>query len=151
MVRWEPVVLELEVSAVAWDEAVAEVERWNRQRFKGEPWVTLTADEAVEALAHYGFRPLVRGLLKEGAPALSMAVHLAPRRADGGGISSAVSGVAKVREERVALTISDRGTGSVRFAISGEVPHALERAAREPLSRARAAARSALVAAGVTE
>lgn len=149
VVRWEPVVLELEVSASAWDEAVAEVERWNCARFKGEPWVTLSADEAVEALAHYGFAPLVRGLLKQGAPALSMSLHLAPRRADSP--PSPVASSARVREERVALTISDRENGSVLFAISGSVPRALERAAKEPLDRARAAARMALVSAGVTE
>jgi hypothetical protein len=150
MVTWEPVILELEVSADAWDGAVREVEEWNRRSFgEGAAWVPLTSDEAVEALAHYGFLPLVRGLLREGSPHLSMALHLSPRRV-GGKSGRGLEEVVSVKEERVALTISDRTTQGVLFAVSGQVPRALEKAARQPLALARAASARALTLAGVT-
>lgn len=145
---WEPIDLELEVPGIAWDSFISEIESWNLATFKGAGiWVDLTDDEAPEALAHFGFCPLVRGILSgDGA---TMAFHLASRRVDekpgsvrleGSSISLSdlLSSTVRVREERMAVTIS-RG-GEVRFALCGGLPIPVMRIAQAALTKAREAA-----------
>lgn len=152
--RWEPVELDLEISATAWDQAVAEVERWNAARFRGAAWVDLSDEEALLALAHYGFKPLVRGLWKQGTGgSTKMAIHLSPRRVSQPSKISVevLVGELLVKEERIALTISDRSASTILFGLAEKVPASLERAAREPLERARLLASEALRRAGLVD
>lgn len=107
---WEPLDLDLEIPEAVWSQILRDVEEWNQRTFPGkDPWVSLTPEEAVGALDHFGFRPLVR-----------------------------------VREERMAITISDPERGEVLFALTDHLPEHVHRVAGEVLEITRVLAKEAV-------
>lgn len=137
---WTPVDLEMEVPPEAWARFLNEIQVWNVTRFgQRKPiWIDLTEDEASEALAHFGFRPLVRCIFQGEQ---TMSFHLATRRIvekdQGDSFLRDLINV-RVREEQMAVTISSP-TG-VRFALCGGLPGPVLRVAQDALSTAREAA-----------
>lgn len=141
---WEPVDLEMEVPEDVWDRFLTDIQVWNAITFgqKKPVWIDLTEDEAPEALAHYNFRPLVRRILHPSGEQ-TLTFHLATRRVVNRSDSFLQNLLeVRVREERMAATIS--GPTGVRFALCGELPGPVLRIAQATLSRARDSANSAI-------
>lgn len=140
---WTPLDLEMEIPAHVWDDFILQIERWNRQTFggKGDIWVNLTDDKAPEALAHFGFRPLVRRVLDPRDQRRAMSFHLRPRKVESAQSLASILDAAKIKGERWAVTISEP-KGVVLFALCHELPRPLLRLAQETLASVRSEADS---------
>lgn len=124
---WIPLDLEMEVPPQIWAGWLADISEWNRLTFGSQdPWVDLTQAETVDALEHFGLRPLVRGLRREGAgPTEIMSFHWSPLRQEASGLGS------NVRPEILAITISDGQI--VRFALAQTLPEQVLRIAKSTI------------------